>query len=291
MARNSRPLNEQAVQLASWGTPRCVESGHSSGNPERAMDSKSRLEDQVFLADSGETPTGSTAGTASIGQLNPAMSRFLMGLPPVWDELAPMPQTIKPTPIKYCVQCGMKLERKRFNGVLEGLSIFKKRKYCNQECMAAAQEGTMKVLSLKNSRRQSAKAAGTNCEMCSRPGTETRLHVHHQDKNPLNNDPLNLRTLCGSCHHRCHSPNFTETGEQRRTCEFCDKPSMKRGWCYTHMSRFKRFGHPLAKKRKIGSEWVLMLHDGSSWSPFQLWVEPNQESVDFALTATLSSHK
>ncbi len=54
MARNSRPLNEQAVQLA----------------------------------DSGPMPNGATAATASGGQLNPALPRWLMGLPPEWDIAA-----------------------------------------------------------------------------------------------------------------------------------------------------------------------------------------------------------
>lgn len=40
----------KTVVLASWATPRSTEAGHSSGNPDRAHDGKSRLEDQVFLA-------------------------------------------------------------------------------------------------------------------------------------------------------------------------------------------------------------------------------------------------
>jgi len=56
MSRNSRPLNEQAVQLA----------------------------------DSGPMPNGSTVETKSGGQLNPAHSRWLIGLPPEWDDCAVM---------------------------------------------------------------------------------------------------------------------------------------------------------------------------------------------------------
>ncbi len=116
------------VLLASWAAPRSVKAGHSTGNSNRIFNHKSRLEDQVFLAEwncprandsekrgtLGNNPQnglplqaqmpategparltafgplliGLDAETTNGGQLNPEHSRWLMGIPSEWDSCA-----------------------------------------------------------------------------------------------------------------------------------------------------------------------------------------------------------
>ena len=170
-----------------------------------------------------------------------------------------MPRTAKPDPAKTCRQCGGALSRKRFNGALEDMGAFMRRKFCDRGCMAASMEGVIKRANPKNSRRQSVKLAKAACEMCGRRGL--RLHVHHVNENPLNNAPANLRTLCVSCHKRSHSRNWNATTGRRADCELCSRPARQRGLCFTHLNRYKLYGDPLMKKVKQGSTWKLVRVD------------------------------
>ena len=74
-ASDGRGYSDQAVQNWIAGT---TTNGH---NLDLDLASK--------LAVTGEVPNGSLAQTESRGQLNPAFSRWLMGLPPEWDDCAP----------------------------------------------------------------------------------------------------------------------------------------------------------------------------------------------------------
>jgi hypothetical protein len=94
-----------AGRLAGWPTPQVMDTLNVIRDPLRGdkRGGCSNLREWVTLVGparltaSGEMLTGSIAAMESGGQLNPAHSRWLMGLPPAWDDCAPtaMPSSRK----------------------------------------------------------------------------------------------------------------------------------------------------------------------------------------------------
>ena len=83
-----------STQMAGWPTP--AQTDHKGGyqgvrmrNGELStdrLDVVAQIAGPARITDTGVLLTGSTAGMESGGQLNPALSRWLMGYPPEWDD-------------------------------------------------------------------------------------------------------------------------------------------------------------------------------------------------------------
>lgn len=143
---------------------------------------------------------------------------------------------------KYCQYCGKQLERKRYNGVLEDFTAFKKRKYCSRECMRKAFLKTGENNQTWSNAHTTARKINKlilhkdKCEQC---GSTKNLDIHHKDGNWKNNNLDNLICLCRSCHIKY------ERNKTAKVCKICGKPVKGLGYCNKHYLRYKKYGDPL----------------------------------------------
>lgn len=153
-----------------------------------------------------------------------------------------MPQPIKPTPEKFCKQCGIRLERKRWaSGVLESLLHFSRRLFCDRACMARDFDlrPTKPDPNWSTAHYHARRAMPLG--PCARCGKQDAKDVHHKNGNWRDNSEGNLERVCRSCHNQEH--------RARGLCVLCKKPVKGFGYCTKHYQRFKTWGDPMVVKR------------------------------------------
>lgn len=129
-----------------------------------------------------------------------------------------MPMTRAKVPVKYCERCGVLMERRRYGGRLEDAGVFKRRKYCSLNC-ANQREGPSHWETYHWRARRHRRSS---CEAC---GSTERLHAHHVDGRPENNEASNIQTLCVYCHNFLHA-----TAERRNWTMPGRLPPLRTGW-------------------------------------------------------------
>jgi hypothetical protein len=140
------------------------------------------------------------------------------------------------------------MERKRYGGRLEDAAVFRRRKFCDQKCMAKDfDQRPEKPTSLFSSAHWHSRKAIPKgpCQEC---GTPKGIDVHHIDRDFRNNDPSNLIRLCRTCHNLAH--------DRAKRCVICGARQKGLGYCEKHYQRFKKYGDPLLFKRNQHSPLV-----------------------------------
>lgn len=99
--------------------------------------------------------------------------------------------------VRSCVICGAEFRLRKLGP--------EQRSTCSPRCMSLLlTRSRLKGEALTpESGRQRARRITPLVE-CQRCGQRGKLEVHHRDRNPVNNDPSNLETLCVPCHKAHH---------------------------------------------------------------------------------------
>jgi len=168
--------------------------------------------------------------------------------------------TRKPDPEKTCAYCGKRMQRNRYGETLEDMTRFLRRRFCGRVCMARAQEKQKLTLNGMRSRAKRLGLKGTFCEKC---GATEDLHLHHENENPFDNRPENLRTLCATCHQKLHRARERLVPKQPLACKVCGLPSRRLGMCPKHYQRYRLYGDPCLTKRRTKSGYELVREEES----------------------------
>jgi hypothetical protein len=143
---------------------------------------------------------------------------------------------------KRCQYCGKIFYRRKYTKKYEDVAIFKKRKYCNRECMRKAYINIGENNSSWSNTHTTARIINDlflkkdKCELCGKDNG--RLDIHHKDNNENNNNLDNLMCLCRSCHMKVHNPVSV------CSIEGCNNRVKGHGYCDKHYQRFRRYGNP-----------------------------------------------
>ena len=165
-----------------------------------------------------------------------------------------MPRKPKPDPEKYCTRCGVRLQRKRYNGTLEDMTRFRARIYC---CLRCANSRGIKSRCSSTQHKISQAMRGSRCESCGKvPQRQRDLHAHHINKDWTDHRPENIKTLCVGCHLKLHT-------NPPPPCVVCGAKSRKHKMCQKHFQRWKKYGDPLLT-RKVGGRGCEIVRVGPS---------------------------
>lgn len=155
---------------------------------------------------------------------------------------------------RFCQYCNTPLIRNKYQNSLEDFTRFSQRKYCDVQCMAQAM---MKDTVTRSGYLYRAKKhRGSKCEKCE---STTIVSIHHIDGNIQNNAPVNLMTLCASCHLKLHWANGKVIPKKPKTfCLICGKKAEAKGFCMNHYRHFMKYGDPLLTKKSGHSDGTII---------------------------------
>lgn len=163
-----------------------------------------------------------------------------------------MPRAASPTPEKFCLWCGERMERKRYGKQLEDMGAFLRRKFCSHKCAGMAHRKSEPTKSAIGKRLK--KYRGNACEQC---GSISDLGIHHIDGDRHNNTKGNLMTLCVTCHTKWHWENGKTMPKRQSVCKICGAPARKLDMCQKHYARYRKYGNPYLTKKWFSPSYVL----------------------------------